>query len=82
MSVSSIITLVVSITLLVVVVIGFAVLFKKEKTTNLNVRVVPLCSAANRLLKDRGENRGVRLTQKELLEKTDYVLMHLKQNEQ
>ena len=55
------------------VVASFWVLFKGKRTTN--VVIVPSYNPSfNKKLDERYENEGIRLTQKELLDNTDYVL--------
>lgn len=54
-------------------VVSFWVLFRKKKTTNV-VIVSSYNDSVKKILNEKYENEGVRITQKELLENTDYVL--------
>jgi len=70
MSTSSIIILVV---MLLSVAVSYWVLFKGKSTTN--VVVVPSYDDSVKKIRDeKYENEGVRITQEQLLENTDYVL--------
>jgi hypothetical protein len=59
--------------MLLSVAVCFWVLFKGKRTTN--VVTVPLYkSSVNQILNEKYENGGERLTQKQLLDNTEYVL--------
>ena len=59
--------------MLLSVAISFWVLFKGKKTTNV-VGAPSYNYSVRKILNERYENEGVRITQKQLLENTDYVL--------
>ena len=70
MSTSSIIIVAV---MLLIVAVSFWVLFKGKRTAN--VVVVPSYDDSVKKIRDeKYENEGIRISQEQLLEKTDYVI--------
>jgi hypothetical protein len=69
----STISIIILVVMLLSVAVSFWVLFKGKSTTN--VVIVPLYkSSVNKILNEKYGNGGERLTQKQLLDNTDYVL--------
>jgi len=65
--------IIILVVMLLLGVVSFWVLFRKKKTTNV-VIVSSYNDSVKKILNEKYENEGVRITQKELLENTDYVL--------
>ena len=60
--------------LILSVVVSFLVLFTGNKKTAHVVVAPSYKPSVEKILKDRGQNEGDRLTQKQLLDSTEYVL--------
>ena len=74
------ISIIILVVMLLSGVVSFWVLFKAKKTSNF-VIVPSYNDSVKKILNDKYENEGVRISQKELLKNTDYVLNAFDKNE-